>query len=281
LQITPSALAFGSIAIEASANLTLTNTGTAPATNLALNLAGDFAVTVPCTTTTLAPNATCTATVTFTPTILGPRNTTLTITSSDANSPALIPITGTGVPNGSFLLTVNGGSTASATVASERPATYNLQLTPQANYNGDVVLNCTPIKPGQYATCSLLPSSITLNGSPQNAIATINTITAVNPNTTANNTRTNLNKTLFCLLPASLLFFWNTLRKKKNKTTHLIIWALLLTLTTLSPTGCGSGGDPNIRVTPPGTYQYQITASSTTGVQLTQSVTLNLTVTAK
>jgi trimeric autotransporter adhesin len=44
--------------------------------------------------------------------------------------------------------------------------------------------------------------------------------------------------------------------------------------------GCGSGGDPNIRVTPPGTYQCQVTASSTTGVQLTQTVTLNLTVTA-
>ncbi len=51
-------------------------------------------------------------------------------------------------------------------------------------------------------------------------------------------------------------------------------------MTTLWPSGCGSGGDPNIRTTPPGTYQYQVTASSTTGVQLTQTVTLNLTVTA-
>ncbi|HWZ01285.1 MAG TPA: hypothetical protein VNX17_09405, partial [Edaphobacter sp.] len=214
---------------------------------------------------------------------LGPRTGTLTLASSDTNSPTLVPLTGTGVPNGSFLLTVNGGPTASATVVAERPATYNLQLTPQSGYTGTVVLNCTPITAGQYATCSLLPSSIPLNGAPQTAIATINTITTINPASTTANTRprTTRNKTLLCLLPASLLFFWNTLRKTKiQKTTRTILYALLLTLITLSPTGCGSGGDPNIRITPPGTYQYQVTASSTTGVQLTQTVTLNLTVTA-
>ncbi len=283
LAVTPSALNFGSIAIGASADLTvtLTNTGTAPVTNLVLNLTGDYAITNPCTLTTLAPNTTCTATITFTPTTLGQRASTFTITSSDANSPALIPLTGTGVPNGSFLLTVNNGPTASATVASENPATYNLQLTPQNNYSGDVVLNCTPITPGQYATCSLLPSSINLNTTAQNAVATINTITTVNPNATAHNTNTHTarNKTLLCLLPASLLFFWNTLRKKKTHSTRNLFWAILLTMTTLWSSGCGSGGDPNIRATPPGTYQYQITASSTTGVQLTQTVILNLTVT--
>ncbi len=283
LQITPSALEFGSIAIGASANLNLTlaNIGSAPVTNLSLNLTGDYALTVPCTATTLAPNATCTATITFTPTALGQRAGTLTITSSDPNSPTLVPLTGTGVPNGSFLLTVNGGATASATVASEAPATYNLQLTPQNNYNGDVVLNCTPITPGQYATCSLLPSSITLSGASQNAIATINTITTINLSATAQNTHTGLNKTLLCLLPTSLLFFWSTFRRKRTHRTRNLFCVLLLTLTTLWPSGCGSGGDPNIRTTPPGTYQYQVTASSTTGVQLTQTVTLNLTVTAR
>jgi hypothetical protein len=284
LVATPSALNFGSIAIAASANLTLTltNTGTAPVKNLALTITGDYAVTVPCSTSTLTPGSSCPVTITFTPTILGPRAGALTLSSSEANSPTIIPLNGTGVPNGSFTLTVNGSPAASATVVSERPATYNLQLTPQSGYNGTVVLNCTPITPGQYATCSLLPSSIPLNGAPQTAIATINTITTINPGATAHNTNPHAtrNKTLLCLLPASLLFFWNTLRKTKlEKTTRTILWTLLLTLTTLSPSGCGSGGDPNIRITPPGTYQYQVTASSTTGIQLTQTVTLNLTVT--
>jgi len=123
-------------------------------------------------------------------------------------------------------------------------------------------------------------------GAPQTAIATINTITTINPNPTAHNSypHTTRNKTLLCLLPISFLFFWNMhLKKSKNKThpTRTILWITLLTLTTLWPSGCGSGGDPNIRITPPGTYQYQVTASSTTGIQLTQTVTLNLTVTAR
>ncbi len=282
LQITPSALNFGSIAIGASANLTLTlsNTGTASVTNLALSLTGDYALTTPC-TTTLAPNATCTATITFTPTTLGPRTGTLTIASSDASFPTVVPLTGTGAANGSFTLTVNGSATASATTASEYPATFNLQLTPQNNYTGNVILNCTPINPGQYATCSLLPSNITLNATTQNAIATINTITSIKPATTARNaTHTSLTRTLLCLLPAGLLFFWNSRSKTPRKKPHTILWSTLLTAITLSPSGCGSGGDPNIRTTPPGTYQYQVTASSATGVQLTQTVTLNLTVIA-
>jgi hypothetical protein len=197
---------------------------------------------------------------------------------------ASVPVTITSIatdPTGQPIFAGSVSSTASATVVSEHPATYNLQLTPQSSYSGDVVLNCTPITPGQYAACSLLPSSITLNGTTQNAVATINTITTINPNTTAHNTlpHPNRNKTLLCLFPAALLFFWNT--RNKKKTHRGILWLLLLTAITLWPTGCGSGGDPNIRTTPPGTYQYQVTASSTTGVQVTQTVTLNLVVTAR
>jgi hypothetical protein len=40
-------------------------------------------------------------------------------------------------------------------------------------------------------------------------------------------------------------------------------------------------GDPNLRYTPPGTYQYQVTATSTSGTPLSQTVILNLVVTAR
>jgi len=44
-------------------------------------------------------------------------------------------------------------------------------------------------------------------------------------------------------------------------------------------TACGSGGsltsnNSNLRYTPPGTYQYQVTATPTTGAQTAQTVTL-------
>jgi hypothetical protein len=308
LQITPASLNFGSIAIGAPANqtFTLTNTGTASLTALTLTITGDYAITVPCTLTTLAPGASCPVTVTFTPTTLGARPGTLTITSSVSTSSNIVPLTGTGVTNGSFLLTVNSGpsasgtavanaSSASATVQSEFPATYNLLLTPQAGFTGTVVLNCVPITPGLYATCSLLPSSITLAGSPQTAIATINTITSVNPTTVAQDlanpssrrgphsqqdTR-NADRALLCLLPTALFFFWK-IRKTRTAATNRIrsiLWTVLFTTATFWISGCGSGGDPSLRRTPPGTYQYQVTASSTTGEVITQTVTLNLTVT--
>jgi len=169
-------------------------------------------------------------------------------------------------------------------VKSGKPATYNLTIAPQNNFSGAVVLNCTPINPGQYATCSLLPSSITLSGTAQNATATINTITSVS--TAANRPR--LDGAILCILPAALLFFWR-LRQPHKGRPHAVLWTtLLFTAAALFASGCGSGvapiiniKDPNLRYTPPGTYQYQVTASSTTGVQITQTVTLNLIVTAQ
>jgi trimeric autotransporter adhesin len=283
LQAVPSTLNFGDIAVGASAaqTLTLTNTGTAPITGLTLALTGDYAITVPCTTTTLAPNTSCQITVTFTPTTLGPDNGTLTATSTNTGATSLtIPLTGTGVPSGTFTLTVNGAASATATIPSEQAVDYTLQLTPQSGFIGTIVLNCTPITPGPNATCSLLPSSIALNGAPQNSIANINTVTEFVPTPTTATTDTNHSRIIFCLLPASLLFFWTTRRSNRQKTDAFFL-ASLITITTFWISGCGRGGtDPNLRFTPPGTYQYQITASSTTGVQLTQTVTLNLIVTA-
>ena len=283
----PASLNFGSIALGASVNrtLTLANTGSTPIANLSLALTGDYALTAPCPLSTLAPGAACTITVAFTPTAPGPRTGTITVSSS--NPSLAIPLTGTGVSGGSFLLTVDGASSASASVLSENPATYNLQLTPQAGFTGTVVLNCTPVTPGPYATCSLLPSSVTLNGASQTAVATINTITTNDPtSSTAANPRTppsNLSRTLLCLLPAALLFFRKPGRGKRKvssrRTLPALLGVLLLTLFTLASNGCGGDTiNPNLRFTPPGVYQYRITASS--GMGQPQTVTLNLTVTA-
>ncbi len=286
LQIAPASLNFGTIAIGSSDTLTLTlsNTGTAPINNLASAISGDYTIAAPCALTTLAPGSSCSVTITFAPTATGSRAGNLTVASTDQSSPAVVALTGTGKSStattaGTFTLTVNGTTTSTVTVVSGEPASYNLTLNPQDNFTGPVVLNCTPVTPGQYATCSLLPSNITLNGSPQNAVATINTVTEA---TTAANHRSTTTA-LLCLLPAALLFFRRSSLSKHRPT----IWlAIALTAAILSATGCGSGGtlpgtNTNLRYTPPGTYQYQVTANSTSNPTLTQTVTLNLVVTTQ
>jgi len=282
LQIAPGALSFGSIATGSSANLALklTNNGTANVSNLALAVTGDYAVTVPCQLTLLAPGQSCTVTITFTPTATGARNGSLTITSSDSSSPATIPLTGTGVPNGTFTLAVNGADSSSASEPYGVPASYSLTVTPINGFSGTVVLNCAPIAPGVYATCSLAPSSINIAGSAQNATATINTITKVNLNAHSRSAHIDsTDGTFLCLLPAALFFFWRSRRARATLSRAAFMWLLLFSATSLLLLGCGSGGDPSLRYTPPGTYQYRVTASSTNGIQISQSVTLNITVT--
>jgi len=280
LQATPPSLTFSSITVGSSASLTLslTNTGTAPVNQLALSVTGDYSITKSCSVTSLAPGASCAVTVTFTPTTVAARVGSLTITSSDPSSPLNIPLTGTGIPSAAVSLSVDGGSSSSVTVKSGRPANYNLAITALNGYTGTVVLNCTPINAGQYATCSLLPSSFTLtNGTAQGSVATINTVTSIA--TTAQDSTPNRFTLALCLLPLGFLFL--------RRTRGALAIAISSTAT-LFLVGCGSGsnlnvnnGDPNLRYTPPGTYQYEVTASSTTGVPLSQTVTLNLTVTAQ
>jgi hypothetical protein len=285
LQITPATLNFGSIAVGASAILTFTlsNTGNAPINNLALATSqGDFAITVPCTLSTLAPGASCAVTVTFTPSAIGARNGTITATSSASTSPDLIPLSGTGLINGTFTLTVGGTSSSAATVVSGHPAAFTLTLTPINNFSGTVALTCTPIQAADYASCSLLPSNITLNGAPQNAVATIQTVASVNlsRNSPAATRPGEFGSAILCLLTPALWLFWKTPRRALPRLTTL--WTTLLTATALATllaaNGCGHGGDPSIRYSTPGTYQYQVTASSTSGIQITQTVTLNLTI---
>jgi hypothetical protein len=285
MQILPASLSFGSIAENspASLSLTLSNNDTAPITGIALATTGDYAVTVPCSVTTLAPGGSCGVTVTFTPTRTGPDNGTLIVTSSDATSPDAVPLTGSGFASGTFTLAVGGGASASASVASGTPASYSLTVTPGSNFSGTVVLNCTPIAAAEYATCSLLPSSVTLNGAAQNAVATLNTVTEVTSNSLpARPGRRSFGDTALGLLFPALVFAWKarTSRHKAWRQDGPIAWAIFSAIMLLTASGCGgSSVNSNLRFSPSGSYQYQVTASSVSGaVQITQTVTLDLTV---
>jgi hypothetical protein len=281
LVVTPSPLAFSGTVVGLSTSLvfTLYNSGSTPITGISTTASGDYTVTNPCQQTALGIGQSCTVQILFAPTSTGARPGVLTITSSDPASPITLPLTGTGIPTGSFTLSVNGGSSSSVTVSSGSPATYQLALTPSGGFTGTIALTCTPIQPAQFANCSLLPSSIALTASMQTSVATITTISSFGGNAALEMPSHTANTTFFCLLLPGLITLWRGRHQLRQR--RKLLLALLFSAIALFAVGCANGGNFNTVFTPAGTYQYQVTASSTSGAPFSQTVTLNLTVTGR
>ena len=96
--LSPAALSFGSHTVGTTSNpisATLTNNQATALTINSVTVSGDFAQTNTC-GASLAGKATCTISVTFTPTVVGSRTGTLTVSDSGSNSPQTSNLTGTG-----------------------------------------------------------------------------------------------------------------------------------------------------------------------------------------
>jgi hypothetical protein len=156
----------------------ITNTGTSPMhisnISAADNSPADFTNSVAsCNTATLASNASCTVSVTFSPVFSGPRSETLTVTDDAPNSPQVLNIFANAPP----AFSISSPSTAlSAAVSAGQSASYALQLTPGLDYNGTISFTCTGAPLG--ATCQA-PASVVLNiGAP--AAFTVTVLTSGN-----------------------------------------------------------------------------------------------------
>ncbi|GAA4623955.1 hypothetical protein GCM10023196_022260 [Actinoallomurus vinaceus] len=103
ISISPTSVGFGSVATGSSSaaqKVTVTNSGTAAAPVGSISTSGDFSQTNDC-GSSIAAGASCTVSVTFTPTAAGSRTGNLTITASGvANT---VPLSGTGVAPGPIL----------------------------------------------------------------------------------------------------------------------------------------------------------------------------------
>jgi hypothetical protein len=181
----------------------------------------------------------------------------------------MVELDGTGVGAGTFALAVSGGSSATMTVAGGSPATYLLTVTPQNGYAGSVALTCIPITAGKYASCSLLAPLLSLSLGSQNTTATISTVSS------ALNGGHGSFAMWLLLAPLAML------RRRRMPR----VWVLLVLLCTCAGVvACGKNAAPvvtgntgtTVVKTPAGTYQYQVTASSTSGTQISSTVTLNL-----
>jgi hypothetical protein len=281
LTLTPTALDFGDVDTGQSNQLpvTVTNTSNAAITFGGITITGAFTATsgtCPAPGAQLAAGAQCALTVTFAPSSAGAQTGTLSLASSATQFPLNVSLSGTGVvnttvPQPSFTLTVNGSTAASLTMASGQPAAFTLTVTSANGYSGPVALTCDPLGSAPYATCSLLASTLTLAGNAQNSTATINTIT------TSPQSSERLAGIL--LLPLALLA--TQLARKRRKLSHPAL-LLVFALAALGLSGCGRGPaqspPSNLLYTPAGTYQWRVTASSTTGPTINSSVVLTVTI---
>ncbi len=270
LVIQPESLDFGSVALTLSSSrtLTLSNRGTAPLGGLAATLTGanaaDFAVLSSCSGAPLAVGASCTVQLSFTPSDLGSRTATLTIASADPWGPTLVALSGTGAVPPGFTLSTTGGAAGSADIDSGQTVTFPLTLTSQGGFTGMVSLQCVAIAPAPNAGCALANAQLALSGSALTSSASVSTLSGIAGAFFA---------------PVGVLALLPLRRRRRKTKTHPMRWttAVLLGAALLGASGCGGGpGVTGSPYTPPGSYQYQVTATSAVNPSLSSTVTLSV-----
>jgi|SRR5215469_1913682 len=133
MTVSPVSLSFGSQNVDTTSSaqlLTVTNTGTGPLRMLGMSANGDFAETDNCTSSSpLAVNATCTVNVTFTPSAVGARAGTLSITNSFNVVPASVALSGTAIGQPATTTVITSTANPSVLAAS---VTFAVSVTPSA-----------------------------------------------------------------------------------------------------------------------------------------------------
>jgi hypothetical protein len=121
----PASLSFGDVAIGVGAAkaITLTNIGTTSLSITAIAVTGtnaaDFVQTHTC-GASLAAGAKCTFSITFTPSAIGARSASLSVTDNAAGSPQLIPLKGVGTTAKLAPVSLNFGSVAVGTTSAAK-----------------------------------------------------------------------------------------------------------------------------------------------------------------
>jgi FG-GAP-like repeat/Cep192 domain 4/Abnormal spindle-like microcephaly-assoc'd, ASPM-SPD-2-Hydin/HYDIN/CFA65/VesB-like, Ig-like domain len=180
-------LNFGNVALGSNAtqNVSLTNSGSAPLQVTGITASGPFSQTNNC-STPLPAGTFCSIAVTFTPASNGPASGTLTITDNVPGSPQTISLSGTGVGTGVTLnlaspIITGGNTLTSNTVTLSSPAPAGGALISLASSNPTVASLPASVTVAQGATTS--PAfSITTTGvasaTPVTLSATYNGVTS-------------------------------------------------------------------------------------------------------
>lgn len=284
--LSPGELNFGNVGLGSTStvqNLTVTSAGNSPLNLTSASATTGYAVNNAC-GSSVPSGASCLLGLTFTPQAVGVSTGVLTLMDNSATTQQNISLSGIG--RADFSLSIASGSLSSATVAAGGNATYAISVSPLGGFTQTVSLDCTGAP--ATTTCSVSPSSVTLDGNnPSTA--------SVKVSTTARSTATNLLNggkprhsplfpTFAALVFLPLVFLRNTGSRRKRSASFLLCLCLCVCLPMIS---CGGGGSSSSSSgstggtsgTPAGTYVLTVTGTSGSGssslqhaVQLTLAV---------
>lgn len=265
---------------NASTNITITNSGSAPLHISGVVFGGtnvsEFVnPSNPCAGTPIAPSGSCSISVAFAPLGVGTRTETVTIMDDVPNSPQTFTVNGTSSP----VFTVTSASSAlTAAVAAGQTAQYSLQLTPGLGYSGSVTMACSGAP--ATTTCTVTNPVQLTSGASSSVSVTVTTVkSSIAP---ISDRRPNLPAPpyLMLLLPGIYLAAVALLHKFKQNGGFMpgrLAYAsglLTLILVAYGLAGCAGGGvsvvTPNPTGTQKGTYTLTLTptASSMSGKPL-------------
>ncbi len=260
----------GSTSQPQTITLTTSGSGTLAVFSISTTTS-DFAASNNC--GTVAGGASCTITVTFTPSAIGNRTGMLVIASNAANGTQMVSLSG---PGTDFSISPAAGSTNSATVTAGQSATYTLSAAGSSGFSGTVSFSCSD--PAFQSSCAVSPNSLMVNGTTtQNATVTVTTTarSALPPRWRPPILPPNLRVTLpWLLLLLSLVILTRALRRRSRRRRAWVGLAAMLMAAALF-FGCGGGAPPQQNGTPAGTYLITVSAAS---AGATRSTMLTLTV---
>jgi hypothetical protein len=270
--LSPPSLSFGNQIVgttSAAQMVTVTNLGNSALSITSIVPSSGFTQSNNC-GASLAGSASCTLTVAFAPTATGPVNGLVTVSYSGTQS--TIAVSGNGID---FNLGPQSGGSATATILAGGTATYNLSASGTSGFSGSATLSCTGAPAA--ASCSVNPSSVTLNGTtPQSFTVSVTTTARASVSPPTRNLPTGWLPPQW-LMAATLVLLLMALERLPRRRLRLAILSAGVGAWLLDA-GCGGGGGgskPPVMGTPAGTYTVTITATSAS-VNRTLNLTLNV-----